>query len=269
MPRLKLTIAYVGTQYHGWQTQARKNASPLPTIQNIIEDAVAHVLGERVHVHGAGRTDAGVHAEAAGRSPRCPRIACPYGLAAGPQYAPAARHTACGRRSCPDTFHAQHSAVRKDLRIPPLALQALHAAAALSFVWACGPVDVERMDEGSRYLLGKRDFASLKNAGTDLRTTVRTILSITRTPEGPLPEGCLELTWRFEADGFLKQMVRNTMGLLVAVGRGKLEPADIPGILDACDRRIAPLTAPACGLTMKKVWYDDMFPLAASGHEGA
>ena len=64
MPRLKLTIAYVGTQYHGWQTQARKNASPLPTIQNIIEDAVAHVLGERVHVHGAGRTDAGVHAEA-------------------------------------------------------------------------------------------------------------------------------------------------------------------------------------------------------------
>ena len=64
MPRLKLTIAYVGTQYHGWQTQALKNASPLPTIQNIIEDAVAHVLGERVHVHGAGRTDAGVHAEA-------------------------------------------------------------------------------------------------------------------------------------------------------------------------------------------------------------
>jgi len=130
-------------------------------------------------------------------------------------------------------------------------------------------VDVERMDEGSRYLLGKRDFASLKNAGTDLRTTVRTILSITRTPGGPLPEGCLELTWRFEADGFLKQMVRNTVGLLVAVGRGKLEPADIPGILDACDRRMAPLTAPACGLTMKKVWYDDMFPLAASGHEGA
>ena len=76
-------------------------------------------------------------------------------------------------------------------------------------------------------------------------------------------------THYFEADGFLKQMVRNTMGLLVAVGRGKLEPADIPGILDACDRRIAPLTAPACGLTMKKVWYDDMFPLAASGHEGA
>ena len=97
---------------------------------------------------------------------------------------------------------------------------------------------------------------------------MRTILSITRTPEGRLPDGCLELTWRFEADGFLKQMVRNIMGLLVAVGRGKLEPADIPGILGACDRRMAPLTAPACGLTMKKVWYGDMFPLTASGRGG-
>ena len=86
---------------------------------------------------------------------------------------------------------------------------------------------------------------------------MRTILSITRTPDGPLPADCLELVWRFEADGFLKQMVRNIMGLLVAVGRGKLEPADIPGILEACDRRTAPLTAPACGLTMKKVWYND------------
>ena len=169
----------------------------------------------------------------------------------------------------PDTFHAQHSAVRKTYEYRLWLSKRYTPPQLFPFVWACGSVDVERMDEGSRYLLGKRDFASLKNAGTDLRTTVRTILSITRTPEGPLPEGCLELTWRFEADGFLKQMVRNTMGLLVAVGRGKLEPADIPGILDACDRRIAPLTAPACGLTMKKVWYDDMFPLAASGHEGA
>jgi len=174
-----------------------------------------------------------------------------------------------GRRSCARHVPRTAQCRPQDLRIPPLALQALHAAAALSFRLGLRPCGCGAYDEGSRYLLGKRDFASLKNAGTDLRTTVRTILSITRTPEGPLPEGCLELTWRFEADGFLKQMVRNTMGLLVAVGRGKLEPADIPGILDACDRRIAPLTAPACGLTMKKVWYDDMFPLAASGHEGA
>ena len=169
----------------------------------------------------------------------------------------------------PDTFHAQHSAVRKTYEYRLWLSKRYTPPQLFPFVWACGPVDVERMDEGSRYLLGKRDFASLKNAGTNLRTTVRTILSITRTPGGPLPEGCLELTWRFEADGFLKQMVRNTVGLLVAVGQGKLEPADIPGILDACDRRMAPLTAPACGLTMKKVWYDDMFPLAASGHEGA
>ena len=269
MPRLKLTIAYVGTQYHGWQTQARKNASPLPTIQNIIEDAVAHVLGERVHVHGAGRTDAGVHAEAQVAHLDVPesRARMDWQLALNTLLPRDIR--IADAVLVPDTFHAQHSAVRKTYEYRLWLSKRYTPPQLYPFVWACGPVDVERMDEGSRYLLGKRDFASLKNAGTDLRTTVRTILSITRTPEGPLPEGCLELTWRFEADGFLKQMVRNTMGLLVAVGRGKLEPADIPGILDACDRRIAPLTAPACGLTMKKVWYDDMFPLAASRHEGA
>ena len=266
MPRL-LTIAYVGTQYHGWQTQARKNASPLPTIQNIIEDAVAHVLGERVHVHGAGRTDAGVHAEAQVAHLDVPesRARMDWQLALNTLLPRDIR--IADAVLVPGHVPRTAQCRPQDLRIPPLASKR-HTPPQL-FCLACGPVDVERMDEGSRYLLGKRDFASLKNAGTDLRTTVRTILSITRTPVGPLPEGCLELTWRFEADGFLKQMVRNTMGLLVAVGRGKLEPADIPGILDACDRRIAPLTAPACGLTMKKVWYDDMFPLAASRHEGA
>ena len=113
------------------------------------------------------------------------------------------------------------------------------------------------MDEAAAALLGTHDFASLKNAGTDLQSTVRTVLNVSRSPAGPLPEGCLELTWRFEADGFLKQMVRNMMGLLVAVGQGKLESAAIRGILESRDRRVAPLTAPACGLTMKKVWYGD------------
>ena len=241
MPRLKLTIAYVGTQYHGWQTQARKNASPLPTIQNIIEDAVAHVLGERVHVHGAGRTDAGVHAEAQVAHLDVPesRARMDWQLALNTLLPRDIR--IADAVLVPDTFHAQHSAVRKTYEYRLWLSKRYTPPQLFPFVWACGPVDVERMDEGSRYLLGKRDFASLKNAGTNLRTTVRTILSITRT----------------------------TVGLLVAVGQGKLEPADIPGILDACDRRMAPLTAPACGLTMKKVWYDDMFPLAASGHEGA
>ena len=188
MPRLKLMIAYVGTQYHGWQTQARKNASPLPTIQNIIEDAVAHVLGERVHVHGAGRTDAGVHAEAQVAHLDVPesRARMDWQLALNTLLPRDIR--IADAVLVPDTFHAQHSAVRKTYEYRLWLSKRYTPPQLFPFVWACGPVDVERMDEGSRYLLGKRDFASLKNAGTDLRTTVRTILSITRTPEGPLPE---------------------------------------------------------------------------------
>ena len=113
MPRLKLTIAYVGTQYHGWQTQARKNASPLPTIQNIIEDAVAHVLGERVHVHGAGRTDAGVHAEAQVAHLDVPesRARMDWQLTLNTLLPRDIR--IADAVLVPDTFHAQHSAVRK------------------------------------------------------------------------------------------------------------------------------------------------------------
>ena len=264
MPRLKLTIAYVGTQYHGWQTQALKDRAPLPTIQNIVEDAVAHVLGARVHVHGAGRTDAGVHADAQVAHLDIPdsRAGMDWQLALNTLLPRDIR--IADAELVPDTFHAQHSAVRKTYEYRLWLTKRCTPPQLYPFVWACGPVNVERMDEGSRFLLGTRDFASLKNAGTDLHTTVRTILSITRTPEGVVPPDCLDLRWRFEADGFLKQMVRNMMGLLVAVGRGKLEPAEIPSILEACDRRMAPLTAPACGLTMKKVWYADEAPSASA-----
>ena len=269
MPRLKLTIAYVGTQYHGWQTQARKNASPLPTIQNIIEDAVAHVLGERVHVHGAGRTDAGVHAEAQVAHLDVPesRARMDWQLALNTS----CRATYALRTPFLCPTRSTHSTV-PSARPTNTASGSPSATRRRSSILSSGPAALWMWSvwtRGAATSLGKSGLRQPeKTPGRNLRTTVRTILSITRTPEGPLPEGCLELTWRFEADGFLKQMVRNTMGLLVAVGRGS-QPADIPGILDACNRRIAPLTAPACGLTMKKVWYDDMFPLAASGHEGA
>ena len=257
MPRLKLTIAYVGTAYKGWQTQAVPKAEPLPTVQTFLENAVAHVLGEHVHVHGAGRTDSGVHADAQVAHVDIPeqRRGMNWQQALNTLLPRDIRIT--DAQIVPDTFHAQFSAVRKtyeyrlwlSLRYTPPKLY--------PFVWACGPVDVSRMDEAAQYLLGTHNFASLRNAGTDMATTVRTLLAITRTPGGPISPENAELTWYFEANGFLKQMVRNTMGLLVAVGQGKREPGDIPAILAACDRRSAPLTAPAKGLTMKRVWYPE------------
>lgn len=230
---------------------------------------MVHALDERVHVHGAGRTDAGAHAEAQVAHLDVPesRVRMDWQLALNTLLLRDIR--IADAALVLGTFHAQHSAVRKTYEYRLRLSKRYTPPQFFPLVWACGPVDMERMDEGSHYFLGKRDLVSLKNAGTDLRTTVRTILSITRTPEGQLPEDCLELTWCFEVDGFLKQTVRSTMGLLVAVRWGKLEPADIPGILDACNRRITPFTAPVCGLTMRKIWYDDMLPLAASGYEDA
>lgn len=255
MPRLKLTIAYVGTAYNGWQTQARKNAEPLPTIQTFLENAVAHILGERVHVHGAGRTDSGVHADAQVAHLDIPdnRASLNWQLALNTLLPRDIRIV--DAQLVPDTFHAQHSAVRKTYEYRLWLSRRYTPPKLYPFVWACGPVDVQRMDEASQYLMGTHDFASFRNTGTELHTTVRTVYSIFRTPAGILPPDCLELTWTFEANGFLKQMVRNLMGLLVATGQGRLEPSEVLAILHSRDRRKAPQTAPACGLTMKRVWY--------------
>lgn len=260
MARLKLTIAYVGTDFHGWQTQARKD-KVVPTIQSVLEARMERICGQPVHVHGSGRTDAGVHAEAQVAHVDVPdtKARLDWQMALNTSLPPSIRIVEAAL--APDDFHAQRHAIRKVYEYRLWLSQRYTPPWLHPFVWACGPLDVARMDEAARLLVGRHDFASLRNAGTDVLSTVRTIVSISRRPSGPLPpavaEGRAVLTWRFEADGFLKQMVRNSMGLLVAVGRGKLDAAEIPAILAAGDRRRAPATAPAHGLTLKKVWYSD------------
>ncbi len=263
MPRLKLTIAYVGTAYNGWQAQNRKNTTPLPTIQTFIENAVAHILGEQVHVHAAGRTDSGVHADAQVAHLDIPenRTSLNWQQALNTLLPHDIRITdVC---SVPPSFHAQRDALRKTYEYRLWLSRKYTPPKLFPFVWACGPVDVASMDEASSYLLGRHDFASFKNTGTNLHSTVRTLFNISRTPEGQLSTDCTELVWMFEADGFLKQMVRNIIGLLVAVGQHRLAPAEVISVLESKDRRSAPPTAPAQGLTMKRVWYAEDF--ATSG----
>ena len=273
MPRVRLTLAYVGTCYHGWQTQARKTGKPLVTVQSLLEEQVSRIAGVPVHVHGAGRTDSGVHAEAQVAHMDVPERAArvDWQLALNTSLPPDIR--VVDAVPVPDSFHAQFDAVRK-IYVYRLWLSRRYTPPRLHpFVWACGPLDVARMDAAIPHLIGTRDFASLRNRG-DLRTSVRTLHAISRSPSGEFPVlrqedagpglpplrlcgGNLELAWRFEADGFLKQMVRNTMGLLVAVGRGKLPVDAVPGILAEADRRHAGVTAPACGLTLEKVVYGE------------
>ena len=118
MPRLKLTIAYVGTAYNGWQTQARKNATPLPTVQTFIENAVAHILGDRVHVHGAGRTDSGVHADAQVAHLDIPDTRASLNWQQALNTLLPRDIRIVDAHLVPSSFHAQHDAVRKTYEYP-------------------------------------------------------------------------------------------------------------------------------------------------------
>ena len=250
-----LVIAYVGTAYNGWQIQARTTGQPLPTIQACIEQAVAHILGERVHVHGSGRTDAGVHADAQVAHLDIPehRTSLNWQLALNTLLPRDIRIVAA--RLVPETFHAQRDAVGKTYEYRLWLYRPYTPPKLYPFVWACGPVDVALMDKACTYLIGTHDFAAMRNSGTDVFSTERTIFRITHAPDTPVPNNCRELIWTFEGKGFLKQMVRNLMGLLVAVGQGKILPETIPLILESRDRQKSPQTAPARGLTLKRVHY--------------
>ena len=256
MPRLKFTLAYVGTAYHGWQTQRRKSLPELPTIQSTLEKVIASIIGKPVRVCGAGRTDAGVHAEGQVAHVDIPesKLKLDWQLVLNASLPKDIR--VVHSLYVEDTFHAQHDAVQK-LYAYRLWLNHRYTPPVLyPFVWSCGRLDLEAMDKASTFLLGTHNFVSLQNRGTKLLSTVRTISALYREPSQffSLHESH-EVTWFFKADGFLKQMVRNIMGLLVLVGRRKIQPEKIPYILEAKDRRHSAPTAPAHGLTLKKVFY--------------
>ena len=255
MTRIKLTIAYVGARYCGWQIQAAAHngsRGELPSVQGVVMRAVERVLGARVHVHGAGRTDSGVHADA-----QVAHLDVP-GDKAGVDWQRALNTLLphdiriAGAEIAAPGFHAQRDALRKtylyrlwlDRRYTPPQWH--------PFVWDCGPLDEDVMEDAARHLRGRHDFAALRNAGGDAADSVRTVEAAARETVADVP---MLRVWRFEADGFLKQMVRNMMGLLVRAGQGKLDPGDVPRILKARDRRHGGMTAPARGLTLHKVWY--------------
>jgi tRNA pseudouridine38-40 synthase len=120
-----------------------------------------------------------------------------------------------------------------------------------AFVWPVGRINWQAMDRAAGYLVGEHDFSAFQNVGTLVKDPVRTLFAITRGQT----LSSHEMVWQFCANGFLKQMVRNLMGSLVEVGRGKLAPEDILSLLHTGDRRLLPATAPAKGLCLTRVVY--------------
>lgn len=262
MRNLRLIISYDGTDFHGWQRQP-----DAPTVQECLESAIERILGEKVQVYGSGRTDAGVHAlnQVANFKTAC-KIPCENLLKAlNNTLQPTVRVKDV--REAPLRFHARYDVRSKTYRYR--ILQAPVASPFVNrFVWHYPiPLDVVRMARAAKLFEGEHDFSSFAAAegtvgeersamtsvsrGGAEATLVRTIftsriLRRTRT---------CTLIYEVTGSGFLHHMVRNIVGTLVEVGRGKLEPADITRILQAHDRTLAGPTAPAQGLCLVKVDY--------------
>jgi tRNA pseudouridine38-40 synthase len=246
MPRIRLTVAYVGTRYRGWQGQARGE-----TVQGVLEERLTRICEEPVRVHGSGRTDSGVHAlgQVAHFDAPESKARIPWQKALNSML-PDDIAVLDAREADPD-FHARYSVRSKRYAYTLWTEPDYTLPQRAPFVWAVRGLDLAAMDEAAAHLCGTHDFAAFQNAGTEVKGTVRTLQPIART-RGQHPA---EWVFRFQADGFLKQMVRNLMGLLVEVGRGGLAPAVALEVLGRRDRRMAPATAPPQGLTLEEVIY--------------
>lgn len=239
MKRIKLTVAYDGTNYHGWQVQPNGI-----TIEEVLNQTLTRLLKEPITVIGASRTDAGVHAlgnvAVFDTDTRIPPEKISYALNQRLPEDIVIQHS-CEVSS---DFHPRHCDSRKTYeykivnRTFPLPLRRRDT---LFFYRA---LNLENMRRAADYLIGTHNFKSFCSVHTQAETTVRTIYELTVTKEQDI------LTIRVCGSGFLYNMVRILAGTLLQVGTGERQPDQIPVVLDACDRMAAGPTAPAHGLTM-------------------
>jgi tRNA pseudouridine38-40 synthase len=246
MRNVKLTVEYDGTNYSGWQIQNRHSAE---SIQEAIEKALRKILQEKIKVVSSGRTDAGVHA-----------------------WGQVANFKTKSKLACRDIQRGLNSILPEDIRIKQaeevsLDFHARFSAQSKLYRYTIvndsfvspftlrtsglvkHPLDVKKMREVKRYLLGRRNFRSFQAKDKKERHSVRTIkrLDIRRNKK--------LIYIDIEADGFLYRMARNIVGTLIEIGRGRLKPQDIKGILRAENRSYAGPCAPAKGLCLVQVRY--------------
>ena len=270
MPSFKITLAYDGAEFSGWQLQPGRR-----TVQGEFERAWLEITGETVRTFAAGRTDAGVHAAGQVVSVESATNIPPESLVLAlntklPADA-AVRHV----ERVADGFHATHDAKFKRYRYT-IYNDARRPVFARKYAWHIPtPLDVAAMQAGGAHMVGTHDFASFQSVGSERESTIRTIFAVTvapgsargsaRLPSTPGPNapdadpraepGAALITIDVEGDGFLYNMVRTIAGTLVEVGRGKRPPAWVAEVIAAQDRSAAGQTAPAHGLCMQWVAY--------------
>ncbi len=254
MRRVALGIEYDGTGFVGWQSQANGRA-----VQDILGAAVAQVAAEPVVLTAAGRTDAGVHAEAqvvhfdtsARRTDR------QWVLGINSQLPDDVAVT--WARSVDCDFDARRSAVSRTYRYQLLRCQTRSPLWRQRSMWVRTPLDLGTMSAAAVYLLGEQDFSALRAAGCQSRSAQRCVTAIRMAGRAPFVH--IDVT----ANAFLYHMVRNMVGLLVRVGSGAADAAWVAAVLASGDRSQGAPTAPAQGLTLRAVTYPEHFGVPAHG----
>ncbi len=246
MRTLRMTLAYVGTAYAGWQIQPAR-----ATVQGILERTLTRMLDEPIRLVGAGRTDAGVHALGQVASFATARTIPLYGLRRGLNARLPESLRVLAVDEVPDTFNARSDARGKEYRYRLSTAEVLSPFEAPFVTQVLTPLDAGAMAAAAERLVGRHDFTSFCRADSTIEDRHRTIVWSRVTASGET------ITYDVRGDGFMRHMIRTIVGTLVEAGRGRLRPADIDVILAARDRRRAGVCMPARGLTLMKVHYED------------
>ena len=245
MKRVKLVVAYDGTNYHGWQVQDNGI-----TIEEVLNRTISELVQEDIKVIGASRTDAGVHA--------CGNVAVfdTESRIPGDKFSFALNQRLPEdiriQESCEvdADFHPRYADTVKTYEYNILNRRFELPTKRLYAAFCYYPMDIERMNQAAAYLVGEHDFKSFCSAGAQVQTTVRTIYAVNVTKEDDM------VHIRITGNGFLYNRVRIIAGTLMQVGTGLMEPEQVKEILEARDRSKAGPTAVAKGLTLVEIRYE-------------
>lgn len=249
--RVKLIVAYDGTNYKGWQIQPNGI-----TIEEVLNQKLSELFGEEIVVTGASRTDSGVHSlgnvAIFDTNTRMPAEKISFALNQRLPEDIVVQDSA----EVPSDWHPRYQESRKTYEYRILNRTFRMPARRWDTYFYHYPLDVSKMQKAASYLVGEHDFKSFCSIGAQVKSTVRTIDSCEVEKEGDI------IAIRVAGNGFLYNMVRIIAGTLIKVGSGEILPEQIPVILAACDRTAAGPTAPARGLTMIGIDYGINFAVS-------
>lgn len=245
MKRIKLTIAYDGTNYCGWQIQPNGI-----TIEEILNKALSKMTGEEILVIGASRTDSGVHAMGNVAVFDTDTTIPAEKIAVALNQRLPEDIVITKSEEVPLDFHPRYCNCSKTYEYHIINTRIPIPTKRLTNYFVSYVLDIDKMRQAASYLVGEHDFVSFCNVRTDVENTVRTITALDILTNGN------EITIRITGNGFLYNMVRIIVGTLIRVGRGFYEPEKVKEILEAKDRKAAGVTAPAHGLMLVEIKYE-------------